>query len=135
MIDDERGLVSGAWQADRALETSLIKVKDSLHPAGVLLGDGSTVLCGVNVYSSHVLSLGLVQDALDSSKGQRPSRGSGGAGDDKRGGLATFRRGAHVVSTGPAGADGPAEETVFGVMSFAHRKQQHRYVITYDEQM
>ena len=81
------------------------------------------------------LSLDLVESVTSSSKATRPSRGAGGAGDDKRGGLATFRFGDSVISTGLVGAEGSATETVFGVMSLSHRKQQHRYIISYDEQL
>ena len=50
---------------------------------------------------------------------------------DERGGLGSFRFGDCVISTGSA----RAEEVVFGMMSFFHRKQQHRYLITFDAQL
>ena len=104
-------------------------------PVGVLLGDQSLTICKQPIYSAHYLSMPQLQAALQDSSAQvrRPTRGGGGAGDDKRGGLATFRRGDCVVYTGAtSAAAGPAEEVVFGVMNIFHRKQQYRYLITFD---
>ena len=134
LLEETRGLVAGIWQAEKALACSSIRINENYQPVGALLGDGVVELCGKPVYSSHHLSLSILEGVLSSSKTKRPSRGGGGAGDDKRGGLATLRHGDFVHSTGPA-AEGPATEIVFGVMNFYHRKQQHRYLITYDEQV
>ena len=132
---EQRGLVADEWQADRALDTSALKVGTEYAPVGVLLGVESLTLCKQTIYSAHHLSKGQLEAALrEGATVQRPTRGGGGAGDDKRGGLATFRRGDYVVYTGATCADErPAEEIVFGVMSFFHRKQQYRYLITFDE--
>ena len=135
VLEDARGLVADMWQADKACAVSYLRVKEKPHPVGALLGDDIATLCGKPIYSSHHLSLDLVESVTSSSKATRPSRGAGGAGDDKRGGLATFRFGDSVISTGLVGAEGSATETVFGVMSLSHRKQQHRYIISYDEQL
>ena len=129
VLEDPRGLVADVWQADKVCGASHLRVKEELYPVGALLGDGLATLCGKPIYSSHVLSLTLLETIPSDAK--RPSRGAGGTGDNKRGGMATFRRGDTVISTGPTGA----QEAVYGVMIFNHRKQQHRYVITYDEQL
>ena len=134
-LEDTRGLVADVWQAEKALGVSHIKVGGRMHPAGVLVGDGLSALCGKPIYSAHHLNLPLVEAAFDGSDRSRPSRGGMGSGDGKLGGLATFRRGDHVISTGTPAADEAARETVYGVMSFVFRQQQHRYLITYDEQL
>ena len=135
LLEDGRGLVADEWQVEKALEMSSLKTKDGYMPVGVLMGDGKMTLCGQQIFSSHYLSLERLETVSGGSRKQRPSRGAGGIGDDKRGGLATFRRGDRVISTGPVGAEGPTTETIFGVMHFGHRKQLHRYLITYDESL
>jgi hypothetical protein len=65
------------------------------------------------------------------TRAQQCNAQRGAEADDRRGGLATFRRGDCVIST----VGGGAEEVVFGVTSFFHRKQQHRYLITFDAQL
>ena len=100
--DEPRGLVEDEWYANRALDTSHLKVGSEYAPVGVLLGDQSLTICKQPIYSAHYLSMPQLQAALQDSGAQvrRPTRGGGGAGDDKRGGLATFRRGDCVVYTG-----------------------------------
>ena len=133
--DEPRGLVEGEWRGTRALETSLLKVGSEYAPVGVLLGDHTLTLCKQQIYTAHYLSASQLEAAQGSGAApvRRPTRGGGGAGDDKQGGLATFRRGDCVVHTGASGAQAPAEEIVFGLMSFFHRRQQYRYLITFDD--
>ena len=123
LLQDTRGLVADEWQVNQALATSTIRIKEKHHPVGLLLGDGVSSLCGKPVYSSHHLSLPLLESVYTSLQ-SRPTRGAGGAGDDKRGGLATLRHGDIVISTGAAGADtgaaGPASEIIYSLMNFEH---------------
>jgi hypothetical protein len=130
LMQDERGLVDDNWQATKALGASLLKVGGEYAPVGVLLGGGRLALCKETIFTEHHLSLSQLEAHI-SAKVQRPTRGAGGAGDDKRGGLGSFRFGDCVISTGSAGT----EEVIFGVMSFFHRKQQNRYLITFDAQL
>ena len=123
---------SGSKLQRRAIcDASLLKIAGGMFaPVGALLGTGSLTLCKEPIYTAHHLSL-FQLETYTSTAVQRPTRGGGGAGDDRRGGLATFRRGDCVIST----VGGGAEEVVFGVTSFFHRKQQHRYLITFDAQL
>ena len=118
--DEPRGLVEDEWCANRALDTSYLKVGSEYAPVGVLLGDDSLMLCRQKVFTAHYLSTSQLEAAQGSGAAtvRRPTRGGGGAGNQKQGGLATFRRGDYVVYTGASGAEGPAEEIVFGLMSF-----------------
>ena len=124
VLDGGSGLSGGNPVREKACEMSRLKVKEMYWPVGVLVGDGEASLGGRPLFSSHYLVKELLE-AASSAKGARPLRGGGGRAAEH--GLATFRRGDVVTATG-----GGAVEVVYGVMSFHLRKQQHRYLITFD---
>ena len=75
---EQRGLVADEWQADRALDTSALKVGTEYAPVGVLLGVESLTLCKQTIYSAHHLSKAQLEAAL------RDGWGNGAAPDTGR---------------------------------------------------